>query len=43
MAQGKRTETAREGIDRAKFYPLPEAAQLIKSLLGNAHALLAFK
>jgi large subunit ribosomal protein L1 len=30
MAQGKRTETAREGIDRAKFYPLPEAVQLIK-------------
>jgi large subunit ribosomal protein L1 len=30
MAQGKRTETARAGIDRAKFYPLPEAVQLIK-------------
>ena len=30
MAHGKRTETAREGIDRAKFYPLPEAVQLIK-------------
>jgi large subunit ribosomal protein L1 len=30
MAQGKRTEQAREGIDRAKFYPLPEAVQLIK-------------
>ena len=30
MAQGKRTEKAREGIDRAKFYPLPEAVQLIK-------------
>jgi large subunit ribosomal protein L1 len=30
MAQGKRTEAAREGIDRAKFYPLPEAVQLIK-------------
>jgi len=30
MAQGKRTEKAREGIDRAKFYPLPEAVNLIK-------------
>src|SRR5207253_3113682 len=30
MAQGKRTEKAREGIDRAKFYPLPEAVELIK-------------
>src|SRR5215468_9446460 len=30
MAHGKRTETAREGLDRAKFYPLPEAVQLIK-------------
>jgi large subunit ribosomal protein L1 len=30
MAHGKRTEAAREGIDRAKFYPLPEAVQLIK-------------
>jgi large subunit ribosomal protein L1 len=30
MAHGKRTEQAREGIDRAKFYPLPEAVQLIK-------------
>ena len=30
MAQGKRTEKAREGLDRAKFYPLPEAVQLIK-------------
>jgi len=31
MAQGKRTETAREGIDRAKFYPLPEAVKMIKA------------
>src|ERR1700731_3991798 len=30
MAQGKRTEKAREGIDRAKFYPLPEAVKLVK-------------
>ena len=30
MAHGKRTEQAREGIDRAKFYPLPEAVKLIK-------------
>jgi large subunit ribosomal protein L1 len=30
MAQGKRTEAAREGIDRAKFYPLPEAVKLVK-------------
>src|ERR1041384_4405469 len=30
MAHGKRTEKAREGLDRAKFYPLPEAVQLIK-------------
>jgi large subunit ribosomal protein L1 len=30
MAHGKRTEAAREGIDRAKFYPLPEAVKLIK-------------
>ena len=30
MANGKRTETAREGIDRAKFYPLPEAVKLVK-------------
>jgi large subunit ribosomal protein L1 len=30
MAHGKRTEQAREGIDRAKFYPLTEAVQLIK-------------
>src|SRR5215470_15434551 len=30
MAHGKRTETAREGLDRAKFYPLPEAVKLIK-------------
>jgi large subunit ribosomal protein L1 len=30
MAHGKRTEKAREGIDRAKFYPLNEAVQLIK-------------
>jgi large subunit ribosomal protein L1 len=31
MAHGKRTETAREGIDRAKFYPLPEAVKMVKS------------
>ena len=30
MAQGKRTETAREGIDPAKFYPLPEAVKMVK-------------
>ena len=30
MAHGKRTETAREGIDRAKFYPLPEAVKMVK-------------
>jgi large subunit ribosomal protein L1 len=30
MAHGKRTETAREGIDPAKFYPLPEAVKLVK-------------
>jgi large subunit ribosomal protein L1 len=30
MAHGKRTEQAREGIDRAKFYPLNEAVALIK-------------
>jgi large subunit ribosomal protein L1 len=30
MAQGKRTSTAREGIDRAKFYPLGEAVNMIK-------------
>jgi large subunit ribosomal protein L1 len=30
MAQGKRTEKAREGLDRAKFYPLPEAVKMIK-------------
>jgi large subunit ribosomal protein L1 len=30
MAHGKRTETAREGIDRAKFYALPEAVKLVK-------------
>jgi large subunit ribosomal protein L1 len=30
MAHGKRTETAREGIDRAKFYPLPEAVKIVK-------------
>jgi large subunit ribosomal protein L1 len=30
MANGKRTETAREGIDRAKFYPLPEAVKIVK-------------
>ena len=31
MAHGKRTEKAREGIDRAKFYPLPEAVKLVKN------------
>jgi large subunit ribosomal protein L1 len=31
MANGKRTESAREGIDRAKFYPLPEAVKMVKS------------
>jgi len=30
MAHGKRTETAREGLDRAKFYPLPEAVKMVK-------------
>jgi len=30
MAHGKRTEQAREGIDRAKFYPLQEAVKLVK-------------
>jgi large subunit ribosomal protein L1 len=30
MAQGKRTNTGREGIDRAKFYPLGEAVNMIK-------------
>ncbi len=30
MAQGKRTEKAREGLDRAKFYPLPDAVKIIK-------------
>jgi large subunit ribosomal protein L1 len=30
MAHGKRTEAAREGIDRAKFYPLNEAVKLVK-------------
>ena len=30
MAQGKRTEKAREGLDRAKFYPLPDAVKLVK-------------
>ncbi len=30
MAYGKRTEKAREGIDRAKFYPLPDAVNLVK-------------
>jgi large subunit ribosomal protein L1 len=29
-AHGKRTRAAREGIDRAKFYPLGEAVKLIK-------------
>jgi large subunit ribosomal protein L1 len=30
MAHGKRTVTAREGIDRDKFYPLGEAVQMVK-------------
>ena len=30
MAHGKRTEKAREGIDPAKFYGLPEAVKLVK-------------
>ncbi|HVI85715.1 MAG TPA: 50S ribosomal protein L1 [bacterium] len=30
MANGKRTEKAREGIDRDKFYPLPEAVKMVK-------------
>jgi large subunit ribosomal protein L1 len=30
MAHGKRTRTAREGIDRDKFYPLGEAVKLVK-------------
>jgi len=30
MAYGKRTEKAREGIDREKFYPLPDAVKLVK-------------
>jgi large subunit ribosomal protein L1 len=30
MAHGKRTEKTREGIDREKFYPLPEAVKLVK-------------
>ena len=30
MAYGKRTEKAREGIDPAKFYPLPDAVNLVK-------------
>jgi large subunit ribosomal protein L1 len=30
MAHGKRTEKAREGIDPAKFYALPEAVKLVK-------------
>jgi large subunit ribosomal protein L1 len=30
MAHGKRTESAREGIDREKFYPLPDAVKLVK-------------
>jgi large subunit ribosomal protein L1 len=30
MAHGKRTTTAREGIDPAKFYPLGEAVKMVK-------------
>jgi large subunit ribosomal protein L1 len=30
MAHGKRTVTAREGIDRDKFYPLGEAVKMVK-------------
>jgi large subunit ribosomal protein L1 len=30
MAHGKRTTTAREGIDRTKLYPLPDAVQMVK-------------
>jgi large subunit ribosomal protein L1 len=30
MAYGKRTEAAREGLDREKFYPLPDAVKLVK-------------
>jgi large subunit ribosomal protein L1 len=30
MAHGKRTEKAREGIDRDKFYPLGEAVKMVK-------------
>ena len=30
MAHGKRTENAREGINRDKFYPLPEAVKMVK-------------
>jgi large subunit ribosomal protein L1 len=30
MAHGKRTVQAREGIDRAKFYPLGEAVKMVK-------------
>ena len=30
MAHGKRTDTAREGIDRAKFYPLGDAVKMVK-------------
>jgi large subunit ribosomal protein L1 len=30
MAHGKRTATAREGIDRDKFYPLGEAVKMVK-------------
>jgi large subunit ribosomal protein L1 len=31
MARGKRTEAAREGVDRTKLYPLPEAVKMVKS------------
>src|SRR5436853_7550791 len=30
MAHGKRTVTAREGVDRTKLYPLGEAVKMIK-------------
>jgi large subunit ribosomal protein L1 len=30
MAHGKRTEKAREGLDREKFYPLPDAVKMVK-------------
>jgi large subunit ribosomal protein L1 len=31
MAEGKRIKTAKTGIDRDHFYPLPEAVKLVKS------------